>query len=349
MVIYRVLVLIGLAVFVAADVLLTLVLLGDDRLLLSIAISTLVAVITYTPVRRLIQHFIDRHLYHFRFDLNELHTAHKTLSHAGLLSEQTLGGYKLLELVGVGGVTEVYKAVGDNEVVAVKILRKGDEVKHHRFELEARTGMSLHHPNIAHVQEYTITGNLPYMVVEFIDGVDLSTVIKRGALFSHIQILRWIDDICRALDFAHAEGAIHSNIKPPNIIIRHDNSAVLTDFGMSKFAYHESDVTGAIYYMAPEQIRNKMVIDHRVDIYALSVVVYELLTLQRPFQGTMEQVLFAHLNDPPPDPHTINANISDDAACAVMRGMSKKPADRFSTAGDFALALQGYLPQPDND
>lgn len=346
LVIYHVLVLIALAIFLAGDVLMVLVLLGDDRLFLSIAISVLIAVTAYIPVHHFIQHVIDRNLYHFGFSLDQFRSAHKTPSNAGLLTGQTLSGYKLLDLLGVGGVTEVYKAVGDDEIVSVKVLKTRDKVKQSCFERKARTGMNVHHPNIAHVQEYVTTGSLHYMVVEYADGIDLGILIKRGETFPHIQILRWMDDICRALDFAYAEGVIHGDIKPSNIIIRHDNSAVLTDFGLSKSIHNDGHAIGTIAYMAPEQIRNKTVIDHRVDIYALSVVVYELLTLQRPFYGTPAQVLFAHLSGPAPDPRTINANISDDVACTVMRGMSKNPADRFNSAGEFALALQGCLSRP---
>jgi serine/threonine-protein kinase len=152
-------------------------------------------------------------------------------------------------------------------------------------------------------------------------------------------------DIGAALDAAHQQGFVHRDLKPGNIMIRPNGQAVLMDFGVTKMTDASSSLTGTgalgtIDYMAPEQIMSAKEVDHRADIYALGVMLYEMMTGERPFKGGPAQVMFAHIQQPPPDPRDINAEIPRHIARAIMQAMSKNPEERFQSAGEFAAALQ---------
>ncbi|MCX9079943.1 MAG: serine/threonine-protein kinase, partial [Candidatus Methanoperedens sp.] len=163
------------------------------------------------------------------------------------------------------------------------------------------------------------------------------------------QACTLIRELAAALDYAHAQGLVHRDIKPSNIMLRlkpdsETHEAVLMDFGIAKIQdartrYTGSGAIGTVDYMAPEQIMAAKEVDHRADIYALGVVLYEMLTGQRPFQGSAGQVLFAHLQQPPPDIRSINPDLPRSIAHAVTRVLSKDPNDRYDSAGAFAEAL----------
>jgi len=188
-----------------------------------------------------------------------------------------------------------------------------------------------------------------YMAMEFINGRELSALIKERGRLPFEEARPFVQDSASALDYAHRQGLVHRDIKPSNIMLRlkadkETYEAVLMDFGIAKIQDAHTALTGTgavgtIDYMAPEQIMAAREVDHRADIYALGVVLYEMLTGERPFKGNPGQVLFAHLQQPPPDPRDIREEVPRHVAHAIMKALEKKPEDRWQSAGELAQAL----------
>jgi serine/threonine-protein kinase len=329
-------------------------LLGSSQSGIAIAISAVVTGALFNPARKRAQHLVDRQLYGFRFDLNELQAAQETqeVKNPGALTGRTLGAYQVLGVIGKGGMGEVYQGQGNGKTVAVKILpedlaRQEDFRK--RFAREAQTLADFDHPNIVKMYDSGETDGVFYMALEYVEGQELAHLIKQQGAIPFEQVHPFVQDFAAALDYAHRKGLVHRDIKPSNIMIRlkadkETQEAVLMDFGIAKIQDARTGITGTgvigtIDYMAPEQIMAAKEVDHRADIYALGVVLYEMLTGERPFKGSAGQVLFAHLQQPPPDPRDQSDNIPSKVAHAIMRAMSKKPEDRFQSVGEFAAAL----------
>ncbi|MFN8372183.1 MAG: serine/threonine-protein kinase [Anaerolineae bacterium] len=329
-------------------------LLGSSNALASLIISAIGPILLFNPARRRAQHFVDRYLYRLRFDLNDLSQAQKLpeIKNPGALSGRTLGAYQVLDVLGRGGMGEVYKGIGEGKTVALKILP--DNIAQQpefraRFQREAETGMNLAHPNIAHVYSSGSTDGVTFMAMEYVEGLDLSQHLKQHGSFGIEDTRDILRGLAAALDYAHAKGLVHRDLKPSNIMLRHSADgetfdAVLMDFGVAKIddgrtRYTGSGAIGTIDYMAPEQITAAKEVDRRADIYALGVVTYELLTGKRPFEGSAPQVLFAHIQQPAPDPRDLNPAVPRAAAHALQKALAKKPEDRFTSAGEFAAAL----------
>lgn len=267
------------------------------------------------------------------------------------LTGQRIGPYKLGKLIGRGGMAEVYRAEGHDTIVAIKVMYphyQYDEEFLERFYREGEFGLGMNNPHIAAVYEVGIHEEMPYIVMEYVDGEDLGDIISRTDSYTFEDIALWMQDICKALDIAHQEGFVHRDIKPSNVMIRPDGEAVLMDFGLAKFHNASTRITevsiGTLGYMAPEQILASQAIDYLADIYSLGVVCYELLTGTLPFDGNTAQIMYAHMNYERPDPRTIKESIPDHMAKAVMKAMAIDPNDRFQSAGEFANALMGNNP-----
>jgi serine/threonine protein kinase len=243
---------------------------------------------------------------------------------------------------------EVYKGIRDNETVAIKTMLleiAQDKAMRERFHREAEIGMALHHPHIVKVFASGDIDGMPYMVMEYVTGQDLRDYLKSGNKLDEKTATQIMHNICAALDTAHQKGYVHRDLKPANIMIKVNGEAVLMDFGVTKVTDASSSLTGTgaigtIDYMAPEQIMSSREVDKRADIYALGIMLYELMTGEKPFSGGAAQVMFAHLQQPPPDPRDVHEAIPRPIAKAIMQAMSKKPEDRFQSAGEFAQALK---------
>jgi eukaryotic-like serine/threonine-protein kinase len=309
--------------------------------------------LAYRPGRRMIQRVVDRKLYGFRFDLIQLETSSKTgqkTRQPGVYSGHKIGDFQLFEMIGKGGMAEVYRGEAKGLQAAVKILPPSvvtDLAVRRRLKHEMEVLSQFDHPNIMRFYDYGFMGSTHYLALEYIEGRDVQTLLmERGRL--QVADAVWIlQDIAAALETVHAKGIIHRDVKPSNILLRpmqDGYQAVLIDFGIS---YTVSNVTtltglyaiGTVNYISPEQIRSSEQIDHRADIYSLGVVAYEILTGELPFDGNAKEILFYHLHKPAPDPRIRVPKLPVNIAIAIMRALEKDPANRFDNVGQFAAAL----------
>jgi tetratricopeptide (TPR) repeat protein len=264
------------------------------------------------------------------------------------------GRYELLEKLGEGGMAEVYRAIQislDREV-AIKFIKPsltGDTQFAMRFEREAKAIGRLSHPHIMHVHAFEQAEDGRYfLVMEMLKGYSLADEIKSrkftAELFALSDVLTITRSVAEALGYAHQQGVLHRDVKPHNIFLTDDNRVVVTDFGIAK-VISEGQLTetgstiGTPHYFAPEQGYGKPV-DHRVDIYALGVVFYELLTLQVPFDAdSMLGIIAQHANAPIPDPREKRPDLPEVVTLIVLRAMAKNPDDRYPDMGRLLVDL----------
>jgi hypothetical protein len=329
---------------------------GGEQPAIGLVASTALIVAAFDPARSRIQRLIDQRLFGLRVDLRRLEAAQHDEDDTGAdhLAGAQIGPYLLEAPIGRGGMGYVYRAHHQSlaRTVALKIL--SDALAHNeafrtRFEREAKTVAGLRHPNIVTLYDFGEQGNAFYMAMEFIDGEELSTLLKREGALPLALIKSVVGDVAAALDYAHTQGLVHRDVKPSNVMLRKvaDSTsvqAVLTDFGIAKVGdtsgLTQTGMLGTLEYAAPEQIMSAKTVDSRADIYALGVMTYQMLTGEMPFKGSVGEMVFAHLQQPPPDPRRLRADISDTTARVVLCALEKSPDERFGTAGEFAAALE---------
>ena len=341
-------------IFWIAQTILT-ALLGKSRGEIAIAVSGLVIGISFNPVRKRVRTFVDRRLYGFRFDLNQL-SRHKDRFNViyGAFTGQIIGGYQILEVIGRGSMGEVYKGVTNHQYVAIKIMKTSHNLHgdiRQRFERESK--ILLEHPNIIKTLGGGEENGVVYIVMEYVEGRTLKELLNEKEYFNLADIQHHLHSLAKAVDYAHSKGYIHRDIKPSNIMFRRGGTnqtsqIMLMDFGIAKFlgdtgSLTGSDAVGTIDYMAPEQIMDSTTVDFRADIYALGVVLYETLTGVLPFKGTLAQILFAHVNQPAPDIRQLRPDLSFSVSIAIQRALQKDPADRFQSAEEFVKLLTSAL------
>ncbi len=265
-----------------------------------------------------------------------------------------LGGrYRLMELLGQGGMATIYRAHDGqlNRDVAVKILRPEygrDPDFGSRFRHEAQAAASLNHPNVVSVFDYGQDENGPFIVMELIDGEDIATILRRGGPLAPRQAARLTAEVARALSAAHARGFVHRDVKPGNILLSSEGRVKVGDFGIAR-AVAEAQMTlpgttlGSVHYFSPEQARGEQATSAS-DVYSLGIVLFEVLTGRRPFEGdSAASIAIARLSGPPPDPSDVRAGIPPELVAIVSRAMAPEPADRFPSAAAMAHALEAYL------
>jgi eukaryotic-like serine/threonine-protein kinase len=266
------------------------------------------------------------------------------------------GRYRLIAPVGEGGMATIWRAVDEqlDREVAVKLLREqfgSDAGFAARFRQEARAAGSLSHPNIVPVYDYgTDTDGSQFIVMQLVEGENLATLLKERSNLETNDAVRIALGVASALEAAHRRGLVHRDVKPGNILITDDGDVKVTDFGIAR-AVAEASMTvtgttlGSVHYFSPEQARGDEVTGAS-DVYALGIVLYEMLTGRRPFEGdSAAGVALKRLSEDPPPPSTYRP-VPSGLSAIVMRALQREPRDRFPDAGSFAEALRVWQKDP---
>lgn len=264
---------------------------------------------------------------------------------------QTLGGrYQIIELLGHGGMSSVYKAFDPNlkREVAVKIIHShltGQADFIERFEREAASVAQLRHSNIIQVHDFSREGNAYYIVFEYVAGETLQERLRRLSEMRQFMSISEVKKItialANAIEYAHSKGIIHRDIKPANVILNSHNEPILMDFGITKILgggkHTATGITvGTVQYMSPEQIKGENV-DARTDIYALGITLYEMLGGRAPFEANSTMALMMmHVQNEAPDPRSLRADIPAAFVDVVRRAIAKEPHQRYQRAADLA-------------
>jgi serine/threonine protein kinase len=263
-----------------------------------------------------------------------------------------LGDYKIVDILGRGGMARVYRGYDErlNRYAAVKVidaalLSGGEEEYRLRFLREARAIAALDHPAIVSVYQFGEFEGLYYMAMKFIEGRDLGQILKEdgGVSLTSGAILRIVRDVAAALDYAHAAGVIHRDVKPSNIMITRDGHAILTDFGLALSVPEGSigNTFGSAHYIAPEQALSSAQAVPQSDLYSLGVVIYQMFTGRVPFDDPSAMtVALKHLSDPPPPPRTFNPNIPVEVERVILRTLEKEIDKRYESGAQLVYALE---------
>jgi hypothetical protein len=261
------------------------------------------------------------------------------------------GEYMLLERIGRGGMATVFKAERNGELRALKRPRgsAGDDPQFlERFLREAEIGRTLHHPNVVRIYERGEADGVPYFTMELIEGETLAARLKREGVLPPAEAARMLLQIAEALDYAHHKGVIHRDLKPSNTMVDREDRLRVMDFGIARAQRFEGmTVTGSFLgspdYAAPESIEGRSV-DARSDLYSVGVILFELLTGRRPFEGdTPFAVLQKHCTEPPPPPSRLVPGLPPELDAITLRLLAKPPDARFASAEELLLALRGWL------
>jgi serine/threonine-protein kinase len=266
------------------------------------------------------------------------------------------GRYRLIELLGRGGMGEVWRAhdTDTDRIVAIKLLPvhfSDDEEFQRRFRREAHAAARLNTPHAVPIHNYgEINGRL-YVDMRLIEGRDLQTALANGPL-DPARAVCIIEGVALALHAAHQVGLVHRDVKPSNILLDENDFAYLIDFGIAR-ALDETRMTqsgntiGTFAYIAPERLDSQTAEDARADIYSLACVLYESLTGHPPFPGsTTAQLITAHLNTPPPRPSTTDPNVPATFDAVIATGMAKNPDNRYATTVELATAAHDAITTP---
>lgn len=281
-----------------------------------------------------------------------------------LIGKKLDGLYEVRELIGAGGMANVYKAVmvGQNgpvpagTVVAVKVLRA--EYMHdpdlvNRFKNESKAISLLHHPNIVKVYDVSVTDRLQYIVMEYVNGMTLRQYLnERGGRLTSRETVHFISQILQALDHAHRNGVVHRDVKPQNIMLLASGQLRMMDFGIARISRAENQLLagkamGSVHYISPEQARGE-VTGPQSDIYSVGVMMYEMLSGRLPFDGDdAVKVALKQITDTP----LPLAQIAPDTPRALVeiteKAMAKLPANRYASASEMLEALRRYVQDPD--
>lgn len=269
-----------------------------------------------------------------------------------------IGKYQIEHRLGRGGMAEVW--LGNhptlNRQVAIKVLHPflGEEAGFdQRFVQEARLVASLRHPNIVQLYDFDIDDGRPFMVMEYLQGGTLYDWLnlRPEPVLPLTEVVRLFGQIAKGLSYAHQQGAIHRDLKPANILLTESGEPVISDFGIAKLLHRDNNlsVTGSAIgtpnYMSPEQATGGK-IDGRSDIYALGVMLFELMTSELPFSAdSAAGLLSQHISQAPPSPRRLNPKLSIEVEQVILRALAKEPDDRFADGSEMADALFKALGQ----
>lgn len=270
------------------------------------------------------------------------------------MSLNKLGRYDIIRVLGKGAMGLVYEARDPNldRRVAIKTIKvenlsaEAAAEYEGRFRTEARSAARLQHPNIVSVYDSDRHGDMAFLVMEFIQGEDLKHHLDAGRRYSLEESLGIVRDLLSALDYAHRQSIVHRDVKPANLLIEADGRVKLTDFGVARIqdsgeaTRTQGTMVGTLKYMSPEQVQG-VPIDARADLFAVGVVLYQLLTGKRPFDGDTDFAIIQQIvNHTPVAPSTFSTLLPPAIDAVVARALAKKREDRFATALEFSHALQ---------
>ena len=276
---------------------------------------------------------------------------------------KTLDGlYTVRELIGTGGMANVYKAVvgpggpvPEGTVVAVKVLRQ--ELMHdpdlvRRFKNESKAISLLNHPNIVKVYDVSVSDHLQYIVMEYVDGMTLREYLnERGGKLTSRETVHFISQILKALDHAHRNGVVHRDIKPQNIMLLDNGQLRMMDFGIARISRAENQLTGgkamgSVHYISPEQAKGDET-DFTSDIYSVGVMMYEMLSGHLPFDADdVVEVAIKQISDKPQSLQELAPNVPHGLVEITERAMAKRPDNRYASAAEMLNALNAYVENP---
>lgn len=260
-----------------------------------------------------------------------------------------IGPYLVTEKIGAGGMANVYRArqIATGEEMALKVLAlhlEQQPAARARFQHEAALVRLLRHPRILPVYDYGEDEDIPYLVMRLLGGRSLADRLN-GAPLDPADAARYVRQLAAALDFAHAHGIIHRDVKPANVLLDDEGAPYLADFGIAAVigAATPGEFVGTAAYASPEQCLGEPV-SAASDQYALGVIAFEMLTGRRPFEGpTALAVLSQHIDAEPPDPLAINPALPQAVRPVLKTALAKQPAQRYRLAADFSAALDAAL------
>lgn len=262
--------------------------------------------------------------------------------------------YEILELIGAGGMANVYKALCHrlNRYDAVKIMRDdtaADECFRKRFRTESQAVAMLSHPNIVSVYDVSHNENIEYIVMELVDGITLKQYMKEHGALPTDEVLNFSIQIAKALAHAHSKGIIHRDIKPQNVMLLKDGLIKVADFGIAALQNDIEESTnetvGSVHYIAPEQARGAAA-DARSDIYSLGIVMYEMMTGKLPYVGKSDvEVAVKHMNTEAVPPRTIVPGIPEELERICLKAMATDITDRYQSAGELLSDLEQFRKQ----
>lgn len=266
------------------------------------------------------------------------------------------GRYEILELIGFGGMAIVFKAydILENRYVAIKILKdeylQSDDFKR-RFRNESKAIAVLSHPSIVKVYDVNFSDNIQYIVMEYIDGITLKEYIEQQGVVKWKEAVHFTVQILRALQHAHDNGIVHRDIKPQNVMLLQDGTIKVMDFGIARFAREtgrtmSDKAIGSVHYISPEQAKGDTT-DEKTDIYAVGVMMYEMLTGKVPFDGdTAVSIAIKQMQIEPKRPSEINPDIPFGLEEIILRAMQKEPVMRYQTASEMLKDIDEFKKNP---
>jgi serine/threonine-protein kinase len=290
----------------------------------------------------------------------------------GKAAELFVGDFVITDKLGEGGMGKVYRArpVQGGREVALKIVRSNllnNPVVRGRYQREKNAAAALRHPNIVAVEDAGEADGRTWLVMEFVDGIDLARLVRIHGVLPVPEACEYVRQAALGLQYAHDQGFVHRDIKPSNVVVSGERhvpeaeepaSVKILDMGLVRGGFDEADggndltragtVVGTPDYMAPEQAKNSSTVDHRADLYALGCTFYLLLTGKPPFpDGTAIEKILKHQVDPPPPLQAARPDVPEELARLIGRLMAKKPEQRFASAQELAAALEPFTRHSD--
>ena len=265
--------------------------------------------------------------------------------------------YEILEKIGSGGMSEVYKAKCHklNRLVAIKVLKSeftSDATFVSKFKMEAQAAAGLSHPNIVNIYDVVDEGDIHFIVMELVEGITLKSYITKKGHLDVKEAIGIAIQVASGIEAAHEQHIIHRDIKPQNMLISMDGKVKVADFGIARAVSSQTmnaaTVVGSVHYISPEQARGGYS-DERSDLYSLGITMFEMVTGHVPFEGdNTVTVALAHLEDPMPDPRTLNPDVSPSLARIILKCTEKRPERRYPNAAAVISDLRRALLNDDD-